>query len=507
MKHFKLNTLALVLSGTALMWGCGSDNTPQPPAPKPQTLTGVFLDSPVEGLGFSTASQSGFTNPDGEFTYLAGETINFRLGGIVFPEVTASAEITPLTLFATDYPATTEVVNTLRLLQSLDSDGVAAGGITISAETTQALAGMTLDLSSEEFDAPLEDVMITAGMDADAMVSADAALTHFDDTMNPGYDLQDLNGNWLSFEFLTPRFGYNREDSFDYRLAKWAINDGTLTVDEQRIDGTRFETEEYAIVIDETGRITTNDETEIWMQLDNTKQMMLWWDGEDHRQRIATSIKQAEHYSQSDLTGEWIIGNLNTPAHQVMDPGILDTGLYHLNIDTDGTTQQTDLKGDDKAETFKFTMNTAGRIIEDDESYIQVSANKDVMIQVAVWEQVEQELMIGLKQPQTLELAELEGNWFATGLEIPLGENDAYGYSYDIDTVTIDSEGLMQWTHEATDDTEAELGLTESWQLTLVDKQITDAESGLWIVNASYTVMFNIYPTTEGEGFAILIRR
>ncbi|MCL1035740.1 hypothetical protein L2750_01015 [Shewanella submarina] len=511
MKHFKLNTLALVLSGTALLWGCGSDNdaveTVQPPAPEPQVLTGVFLDSPVEGLGFSTASQSGLTDADGQFNYLAGEAINFTLGGIAFPEVTASAQVTPLTLFATDDPRTIEVVNTLRLLQSLDSNGVASGGITITAETTQALAGTTLDLSSEAFDAPLQQVMTTAGMDPDAMVSADAALAHFDDTLNPGYDLQDLDGNWLSFEFLTPRFGHNSEDSFDYRLAKWVIDTGILAVDEQRIDGTRFDREEYAIVIDDTGRITANDESENWIQLDSTKQMMLWWDGESHRQRIATSIKQAEHYAQSDLAGEWIIGNLYTPAHQIMDPGLLGTGLYHLTIDSEGATQLTDLKGTDEDENFTLNLNAHGRVMEDNQGYIQLSANKDVMVQVAVWDQLEQELMIGLKQPQTHVLAELEGNWFAVGLEIPLGENDAYGYSYDIDSVTIDSEGLMQWTHEATDDNEAELGLTENWQLTLEDNQLTDAESGRWIVNASYTVMFNIYPTTEGEGFAILIRR
>ena len=62
-------------------------------------LQGRFIDSPVIGVAYKTATQSGFTGIYGEFAYRAGESVTFSIGKVVFPTVPASALVTlsPLT--------------------------------------------------------------------------------------------------------------------------------------------------------------------------------------------------------------------------------------------------------------------------------------------------------------------------------------------------------------------------------------------------------------------------
>jgi hypothetical protein len=44
---------------------------------------GVFIDSAVEGVTFTTATQSGTTDSDGSFSYLPGEIVSFYIGDIL----------------------------------------------------------------------------------------------------------------------------------------------------------------------------------------------------------------------------------------------------------------------------------------------------------------------------------------------------------------------------------------------------------------------------------------
>ncbi|TQV61653.1 MAG: S8 family serine peptidase [Sulfurovum sp.] len=86
--------------------------------------TGIFLDSPVYGLAYKTATQSGFTNEKGEFTYFEGETIEFQIGDLTLGTVKASNIITPYTMAGdTDIEnPSSKAINIAMLLQSLDSD-------------------------------------------------------------------------------------------------------------------------------------------------------------------------------------------------------------------------------------------------------------------------------------------------------------------------------------------------------------------------------------------------
>ena len=80
-------------------------------------LTGRFIDSPVEGLEFSTTTQSGITSKNGSFQYKIGETINFsigdgKLGHAIAKPIMTSVDLVPNAKFA-NHP---DVIKRIRLL-------------------------------------------------------------------------------------------------------------------------------------------------------------------------------------------------------------------------------------------------------------------------------------------------------------------------------------------------------------------------------------------------------
>jgi para-nitrobenzyl esterase len=98
--------------------------------------SGVFLDSPVQGLSYTTPTLTGTTGPDGTFRYKSGETVSFYVGELFLGEAPGQAEITPVDIVNgaadTTDPA---VINIARLLQTLDADGDNNNGIQISQQT------------------------------------------------------------------------------------------------------------------------------------------------------------------------------------------------------------------------------------------------------------------------------------------------------------------------------------------------------------------------------------
>jgi hypothetical protein len=95
-------------------------------------LQGQFKDSYVEGISYSTGTQSGITDIHGTFSYRAEETVTFALGNVVLVSASGSQLVTPVDLVA---GATDEkndaVANIGCLLQSLDLDGNPDNGISL----------------------------------------------------------------------------------------------------------------------------------------------------------------------------------------------------------------------------------------------------------------------------------------------------------------------------------------------------------------------------------------
>ena len=64
--------------------------------------TATFIDSPVTGLEFYSATQSGITDSNGNFIYKEGETVTFHIGNLYFGSAKPkNGKITPLDLVGT----------------------------------------------------------------------------------------------------------------------------------------------------------------------------------------------------------------------------------------------------------------------------------------------------------------------------------------------------------------------------------------------------------------------
>ncbi|HRP69169.1 MAG TPA: hypothetical protein PLY93_06530 [Turneriella sp.] len=143
---------------------------------------GRFIDAPVTGLSYKTATQSGVTDSDGYFKYIAGENVEFSLGKTILGSAKGAGIVTPED-FAADGLANQKVKNTLRLLQTLDSDGNNANGIVIKEEVRNLLAASVIDLSKAtaafEADTLVQAVVLLARGTATPLVSEVDALSHY----------------------------------------------------------------------------------------------------------------------------------------------------------------------------------------------------------------------------------------------------------------------------------------------------------------------------------------
>ncbi|APE03558.1 pectin methylesterase [Alteromonas mediterranea] len=185
----KLTKIAALMSGVILVTACGEKSSTNVTLPPDPALTGVFVDSPVEGINYTSASvENGATNAQGEYSYFRGEQIAFSIGQLTFPETPASSVISPLDLFATDNPFNQSVVNTLRLLQSLDTDGDPSNGISLSASAGDVAVatldeGQTIEdffnQSDADFAADVEVWLGSAGGASVTLVDKAQAISHF----------------------------------------------------------------------------------------------------------------------------------------------------------------------------------------------------------------------------------------------------------------------------------------------------------------------------------------
>ncbi len=222
------------------------DNTPEPVIPAPQLFTGQFIDAAVEGLNYRTATQSGITNAEGAFSFAANEKVTFSIGGITFPEVDAQAIITPLELFETTDINHQAVVNMLRLLQSLDDDGVLDNGIKIPSIIHTLAENITIDFSSDQFIQLVENLLSASPVVNMSLVSVDDAIYHFQQSL----DALNL-GNNTSCEQTHEMVGWNGTFStLAHNVAGKAtiIDDCTIEISQFDYDGGGPEVYFYAAI-------------------------------------------------------------------------------------------------------------------------------------------------------------------------------------------------------------------------------------------------------------------
>lgn len=204
----KLNAIIvrylLISVVAALLIACGgggSDGGNDPGIIPETVLTGVLTDAVVAGVSYSTATQSGITNPSGQFSYKSGEMVTFFIGDTQLGPVAAGPVITPLTFAGTIDVTDQQVTNIVRLLMTLDADGNPDNGIQITEGTRIAATGALID-----FDVPVADfaselsvVALIAGADTPntSLVNVTDAQTHLTNTLASTWGLMDWGaGQW-----------------------------------------------------------------------------------------------------------------------------------------------------------------------------------------------------------------------------------------------------------------------------------------------------------------------
>ena len=174
----------VLLNLTGCGGGGGADGTPT-------QQTGQFIDSPVEGLRYETATLSGTTNANGEFQYITGETVTFYIGDFALGSATGAQRLTPFELAGSNIPVTAAEVskaiddfynayedegnntplnislNMATFMQTIDLDGDPENGITIPAEFATAMNGQSIDFTRSfwDFEDELEDLIDQSNSD------------------------------------------------------------------------------------------------------------------------------------------------------------------------------------------------------------------------------------------------------------------------------------------------------------------------------------------------------
>ncbi|MCJ8500208.1 carboxylesterase/lipase family protein [Desulfatitalea alkaliphila] len=229
--RFSVLFLGLVL---IIASGCSSSSDPDPPSGGP-TLSGVFLDSPVQGLSYSTRGYEGVTDEDGTFRYFKnGDAVTFSIGDFVIGTASAQEVVTPVDIVEGAVDSTNlQVTNIVRLLQTLDADGDLNNGMQITediAGIVSAAGQIDFNQSSENFtndpivmdllaDLNAANVFLDANPIPRSLKTATQALDHLEASrsdrvvvetsygMLRGYGATDDTWQWLGVPYAQPPVG------------------------------------------------------------------------------------------------------------------------------------------------------------------------------------------------------------------------------------------------------------------------------------------------------------
>ena len=168
----KIATASIALLAATQLVGCGGGDSPAADSGSSggnggtggggggggtTSNTGIFLDSPVQGLKYTTSPSNltGTTNAAGEYSYRTGDTVTFAVGDLVLGTVTAQGTVTPLTVAqaltaTTSSDLETTTINLLAFLQSLDADGNADNGITVATVVANAMTTNAISFTANE---------------------------------------------------------------------------------------------------------------------------------------------------------------------------------------------------------------------------------------------------------------------------------------------------------------------------------------------------------------------
>lgn len=145
--------------------------------------TGYFIDSPVEGLSYSTLTQSGKTSSDGSFKFVDGENVTFSLYGQTLFSPKGYSYLTPFDVSDTSVNLGYSI-NLIRFLLALDVDGNPSNGIKLPSYNGTLNVNFNQSIRSFEADS---DGKIADFLNSNAagrpLASVSDAVAHFNSSL------------------------------------------------------------------------------------------------------------------------------------------------------------------------------------------------------------------------------------------------------------------------------------------------------------------------------------
>ncbi|WP_157085108.1 hypothetical protein [Hydrogenophaga palleronii] len=167
----------MVLAASIVLAACGGGGGGGGGGSGDAVLTGQFLDAAVEGLGYSTPTQSGKTDGSGRFKYVAGETVAFTLYGQPLSSSIGFSTLTPSDTGVEDTDLD-QLVNQLRFLQTIDADNDPSNGISLPIFSGVFNVDFSQRIEAFENDAAVQ-AFLTAHASGRPLVSVPDVIAHF----------------------------------------------------------------------------------------------------------------------------------------------------------------------------------------------------------------------------------------------------------------------------------------------------------------------------------------
>ena len=225
----KLTTCGIIFL-VLIFHGCGgggSDGESASVSTVGSTNYGIFLDAAVEGMDYTTPSYNGTTDKNGFFKYKYGEEVTFKLNNIFFGKFIPknNLAITPFDLVGTQDINDYRVVNMLRILQTMDTDGNPSNGIQISSASKNKL-DTSIELYKENRKFNDSEIQSIIGDNTKSVTSENDAKSHFENELKhkSTYDKEIENKNKQNNNEngnQSNNNGGNKPTSTGYTLLAW----------------------------------------------------------------------------------------------------------------------------------------------------------------------------------------------------------------------------------------------------------------------------------------------
>ncbi len=387
-----MNKNMLVLSATTAallaLSGCGGgDDATQPTAPT--TGTAYYLDSAVAGVYYRCGTQAGYTQKDGKFVFEQGKDCSFYIGNVKLKDMQATQLSDGAKIVEQD-------VKVAQVLQSLDVDGNATNGITITPEVADVVNAVVEDINSST---PLDDNTTlvtlldnsTAGHDLTTLVDAiENNVTDFDgsvvdETQAQTHLTQTQTDVTKALFAAKTLYVYSEENGNNYVTEVLVNGDATSWQYTTILGGSSVGTEEIVISGDRLSikhpeedeldpyTVTIKDKYIELVNINDSSSLYFYYNKADAQsifESASSAVENVTKFSTEYLNGKtlyWVVYD-DFGYDGAGEPG-LQWNMARMSFSNTTMTFQEYNTPDTSVHTFSYSVNDDGELIIDEEHF------------------------------------------------------------------------------------------------------------------------------------------